>query len=52
MVFASKVLAASATDDRHGRGIECSKQALQAALADLLIAATTELKDKKHPGWA
>jgi hypothetical protein len=31
---------------------ESSRQALEAALADLLMVAATELKDRKHPGWA
>ena len=31
---------------------ESSKQALQAALADLLLATASELKERKHPGWA
>ena len=32
--------------------LESRKQVLQAALAKLLIATTSELKDRKHPGWA
>jgi hypothetical protein len=30
---------------------ESKKQAIQAALAELLIAMSSELKDRKHPGW-
>jgi hypothetical protein len=32
--------------------LESRKQTLQAALAELLIAAASELKDRKYPGWA
>jgi hypothetical protein len=31
---------------------ESKKQAIQTALAELLIATSSELKDRKHPGWA
>jgi hypothetical protein len=32
--------------------LESRKQALQAALAELLIATASELNDRKHAGWA
>jgi hypothetical protein len=32
--------------------VESRKQALQDALAELLIATASELNDRKHPGWA
>ena len=32
--------------------LEFSKEALQAALAELLLATVSELNKRKHPGWA
>jgi hypothetical protein len=32
--------------------LESAKEALQAALADLLLATASELEERKHPGWA
>jgi hypothetical protein len=32
--------------------LESRKQSLRAALAELLIATASELKEKNHPGWA
>jgi hypothetical protein len=32
--------------------LESRKQVLQAALAELLIATASEMKTRRHPGWA